>query len=60
MVLETIFSLPGIGTYLFDAINGRDYPVVQAVTLLVAAVVIFVNVMVDLSYALIDPRIKYN
>ena len=60
VVLETIFSLPGIGTYLFDAINGRDYPVVQAVTLLVAAVVIFVNVMVDLSYALIDPRIKYN
>ncbi len=60
VVLETIFSLPGIGTYLFDAISGRDYPVVQAVTMIVAAVVIFVNVAVDLSYALIDPRIKYN
>ena len=60
VVLETIFSLPGIGTYLFDAISGRDYPVVQAVTLIVAVVVITVNVIVDLSYAFIDPRIKYN
>ena len=59
VVLENIFSLPGIGSYLFTAISQRDYPVVQAVTLIVAAVVIMTNVIVDLSYAVIDPRIKY-
>ena len=59
VILETIFSLPGMGLWLLQSMSSRDYPVVQAVTLIAAVVVVSVNVLVDLSYAFIDPRIKY-
>ena len=60
VVIETIFSLPGMGRLMFNAINQRDYPVIQGVTLVMAAIFIIVNLLVDLAYAVIDPRIRYN
>jgi peptide/nickel transport system permease protein len=59
VVMETIFSIPGTGTYLIQAIQNRDYPVIQGVNLLVATVVIMSNLLVDMSYGFLDPRVKY-
>jgi len=60
VVIETIFNINGIGSLLVDAVNIRDYPVVQGSTLLVAIMVIMINLFIDLSYAWLDPRIQYN
>ncbi len=60
ILTETIFSWPGIGRYIYDAINYRDYPVVQSGILVVAFIFVLINFVVDLLYAVIDPRIKYN
>ena len=59
VVLERIFSIPGMGNFLLTSLEQRDYPAVQAVVLLSAVVVVFSNLIVDLSYAIIDPRIRY-
>ena len=59
ILTETIFSWPGIGKWVYDAILGRDYPVVQGGTLLIAVVFVLANLLVDLSYAFLDPRIQY-
>jgi peptide/nickel transport system permease protein len=56
-IIETIFGLPGIGYTLLQAIFGRDYPVVQAMTLLIAVSFIFANLLVDILYGVLDPRI---
>ena len=58
VMAETIFSIPGLGKMMVDAINARNYPVVQGGVLFVAIVVSLVNLAVDLLYAFIDPRIK--
>jgi peptide/nickel transport system permease protein len=58
VVFEVIFSLPGVATFLIDAINNRDFTVVQAVNVWLAALVITITLVVDLSYAFIDPRIR--
>jgi len=60
VLTETIFSWPGIGKWVYDSILGRDYPIVQGVTLLIAIIFLLVNLSVDLSYALLDPRISYD
>ena len=60
VIFETIFGLPGMGRFLFDAINQRDYPVIQGVNLLIVTVVVVVNLVVDALYALLDPRIRYS
>jgi peptide/nickel transport system permease protein len=60
VLTETIFAWPGIGKWVYDAILARDYPIVQGGTLLIAVVFVFVNLIVDLSYAYLDPRIKYD
>ncbi len=60
VLTETIFSWPGIGKWIYDAILARDYPIVQGGTLLIAVVFVFFNLLVDLSYAYLDPRIKYD
>ncbi len=60
VLTETIFSWPGIGKWVYDAILGRDYPIVQGGTLLIAIIFVFVNLLVDLSYAMLDPRIHYD
>jgi len=59
VVVETVFSRQGIGRLLVTAILGRDFPLVQGVVLFVACVYVGVNLLVDISYALIDPRIRY-
>jgi peptide/nickel transport system permease protein len=59
VIMEVIFGLPGMGRFLFDAINQRDYPVVQGVNLLLASIIVFINLLVDLTYAYLDPRIRY-
>jgi peptide/nickel transport system permease protein len=60
VLTETIFSWPGIGKWVYDSILGRDYPIVQGVTLLIAIIFLLINLLVDLSYALLDPRISYD
>lgn len=59
ILIETIFAIPGMGQYLFDSITSRDYPVIQAIVLLSAAVVVFVNLLVDIAYAKADARVRY-
>ena len=59
MLTETIFSWPGIGRYIVMAISARDYPVVQGGILLITLAMILVNLLVDVIYTLIDPRIRY-
>lgn len=60
VILERIFSIPGMGNYLLNSIQQRDYPVVQAVVLVTAFVVVVTNLIVDVTYAIIDPRIRYS
>jgi peptide/nickel transport system permease protein len=59
VVLETIFAIPGIGLWVVNAIGTLDYPVIQGVVLVVAVTLVFVNLMVDITYAWLDPRIRY-
>jgi peptide/nickel transport system permease protein len=58
VLTETVFAWPGIGSWLKDAIFNRDYPVLQGGILFVAAVFVLVNLLVDISYAVINPRIR--
>lgn len=58
ILTETVFAFPGIGTWLKEAIDNRDYPVIQGGVLFVAIVVVLVNLLVDLSYGLLNPRIR--
>lgn len=59
LVVETVFAIPGLGQLLFQSITSRDYPVVQAITVVTAIMVILVNLVVDLSYSALDPRVTY-
>lgn len=58
-VAETIFGIPGMGRYFIDSVTNRDYPVIMGTVLLYAALLITCNVLVDLAYAWLDPRIRY-
>jgi peptide/nickel transport system permease protein len=60
VIIEQVFSLPGVGRFALEGINLRDYPVVQGAVLLIAAAFILVNLLVDVIYSLIDPRIRYS
>jgi ABC-type dipeptide/oligopeptide/nickel transport system permease component len=60
VLTESVFAWPGVGRLLVDAILGRDYPVVQATLLIIALVFVVANLFVDLLYALLDPRIRYD
>jgi peptide/nickel transport system permease protein len=59
IVLEQIFVIPGIGLLLIDAVSQRDYTVITGIFLVVGVSVLFINLLVDLSYGLIDPRVRY-
>lgn len=59
VVVENVFSIPGIGRLLVQSVLGRDYPTIQGLTLVFGILVIVVNLVADLSYALIDPRVTY-
>nr|QMS47871.1 oligopeptide transport system permease protein OppB [uncultured bacterium] len=58
MVVEQIFAIPGLGRYFVDSVAARDYPVIMGTTLLYAVVLVISNLVVDISYTLIDPRIR--
>lgn len=60
VVIETVFSWPGTGWLAIEAIRGRDYPVVQSVVIVFAVVFLLANFLVDMLYAYVDPRIRYN
>ena len=60
VVVEEVFSLPGLGTLMIDAIGKRDYPIISAITLLLSIVVLVVNLLVDMLYSYLDPRIRYH
>jgi peptide/nickel transport system permease protein len=60
VLTETVFAYPGIGSWLRDAIFNRDYPVLQGGILFLAVVFVLVNLIVDVSYAFINPRIRYS
>ncbi len=60
VVIENIFSLPGMGRLFIEALNWRDYPVIQGLNVVVASWVVIVNIIVDISYGFLDPRIRYS
>ena len=59
VIIEQVFSLPGVGRFALEGINLRDYPIVQGAVLLIAAAFVVVNLLVDVLYAVIDPRVRY-
>jgi len=59
VIIEYIFNLPGVGRLLFDALNQRDYPMISAITLILSVIVVLSNLLVDLAYGWLDPRIHY-
>ena len=60
MLTETVFAWPGVGRWLAEAIFNRDYPVLQGGILFLAIIFVLVNLVVDISYAIINPRIRYS
>jgi peptide/nickel transport system permease protein len=60
VVLESIFVLPGMGRYLLESVQARDYPAIQALNLLFATVIVLANLLVDLMYGWLDPRVRYS
>ena len=59
VIMENIFNLPGLGRLLLSALNDRDYPMVSGVALFFATTVVGINLMIDLIYAFLDPRVRY-
>jgi ABC-type dipeptide/oligopeptide/nickel transport system permease component len=59
VITESIFNFPGVGRLLLDAVRERDYPVMQGTILLVVVLYVVVNLLVDVLYAVLDPRIRY-
>jgi peptide/nickel transport system permease protein len=60
IVTETVFNIPGVARFLVEAIRWRDYPIVQNLVMFIAFIAVFINFLVDLLYAALDPRIKYS
>ena len=58
MVIESIFSWPGVGLVLYEALMGRDYPMVQAAVLIIGTAFVLMNLLVDLTYRWLNPRIR--
>jgi peptide/nickel transport system permease protein len=59
VITETVFAIPGVGRLTVDAILRRDYPVIQGIILVFSIAYVLINLLVDLSYCLFDPRIRY-
>ena len=59
VITETVFNIPGLGRLTVDAVLKRDYPIVQGLILVFAAAKVLVNLIIDISYAFLDPRIRY-
>jgi peptide/nickel transport system permease protein len=59
VVTETVFNIPGIGRLTVEAILGADYPIIQGVLLVFSVIYVLINLLIDLLYTLLDPRIRY-
>ncbi|PBC04115.1 ABC transporter permease [Mesorhizobium sp. WSM3860] len=59
VLTETVFNIPGIGRLVVDAINNRDYPIIQSVIILTSGLYVLINLAIDLAYTLVDPRVRY-
>ena len=59
VITETVYNIPGIGRLTVDAVNNRDYPIIEGVLILFSGVYVLINLLIDLAYTLIDPRIRY-
>ena len=59
IIIENVFALPGLGRLLLEAVNSRDYPVIQGLVLVLGVLVMLTNLLVDFSYGLLDPRIRF-
>ena len=59
VIIEDIFGLPGLGRLLTEATESRDYPIVSAVVLITSVVIVIINLLIDLSYGYLDPRVHY-
>jgi ABC-type dipeptide/oligopeptide/nickel transport system permease component len=59
VIVESIFLLPGMGVLLLDSIFNRDYPVIQSEVFVIAFLILFLNMMIDIAYGVLDPRIRY-
>ncbi|MDQ2653647.1 MAG: ABC transporter permease [Chloroflexota bacterium] len=60
VIIETVFAIPGLGFLMVSSIQARDYPVIQAVTLVMAVLVVTVNLLTDMAYVILDPRVSYD
>jgi len=60
ILIETIFTIPGMGQYLFESVGNRDYPAIQGIVLVAATIVLLMNVLVDIAYARVDARVSYD
>jgi peptide/nickel transport system permease protein len=59
VIIETIFTIPGMGRLLIEATTHRDYPMIQAIIVIIAVLILVLNVVMDLVYAWLNPRIRY-
>jgi peptide/nickel transport system permease protein len=59
VVTESVFGIPGLGRLLLNAIVSRDYPIIQGTILIISVVYVIINLLVDISYAFFDPRVRY-
>ncbi|MCY1248045.1 Glutathione transport system permease protein GsiC [compost metagenome] len=59
VVTETVFAIPGLGQLTVDAVLSRDFPLIQAITLFFSVIYVLINLLVDLSYLVLDPRVRY-
>jgi peptide/nickel transport system permease protein len=60
VITESVFNIPGIGRLVVDAISRRDYPIIQGVMIIFAAIYVLINLLIDISYSFLDPRIRYS
>ena len=60
VIIERIFALPGMGNLLLDSLSDRDYPVISGINLVIAAGIVTINLATDLTYAWLDPRVRYS
>jgi peptide/nickel transport system permease protein len=60
VIVENVFAWPGLGTYAVSAVEARDFPSIQGITFLFAVIVIAANLLIDISYGVLDPRIHYS
>jgi peptide/nickel transport system permease protein len=60
VITESVFNIPGIGRLVVDAISRRDYPIIQGVMIIFAAIYVLINLAIDISYSFLDPRIRYS